>query len=221
MQRDRVVDGRAERTRAPGATIAIATPIATRQPTADPRQHCGRQGRRDRDHRPGDGGDQDARPEQLAAHDRRRLHRPCLQELEMLKILADVDADHLRRHQNREDRGGNRERAERGGRSLAPGGRGDDRQGEEDDGDPRAGRACRRLAASASPPSTRTRLRDARSARSVQPAARAAIADGLLRLCLTTAPAGGVVRRIVKRLVALQHPQRRWPRAPPPTRRAP
>ena len=124
----------------------------------------------------------------------------------MLEILTDVDADHLRCHQNREDRGGNGEGAERGGRPVAPCGCRDDRQGEEDGRDrPQATlfddsqRLHRRLPRERAFGTPGQRERPAS-----RPRARA---DGLLRLCLTTAPAGGVVGRIVKRLVALQHPQ--------------
>ena len=140
-----------------GARIASATPPPIRQPTLTRSASSPRQERRRREHRPGDDGDHHTRPQQLAAHDRRRLHRPGLQQLEVPQVLAHVDAQHLRRQQDREHR---RRRARRrracDGQAvrLAPSTRPtSSARDDRDHAHEAAGRPC---AASASPPSTRT-----------------------------------------------------------------
>ena len=106
-----------------GASIAAASAIDTRVPTAPtPEMRRPKRCRRSRS-RARRSREQQTRPQHLAANDGRRSHRPRLQQLEMPEVVPQVDADDLRSENHGERRNAHRECAEERREALCTPGR--------------------------------------------------------------------------------------------------
>ena len=78
-----------------------------------------RQQPRQRDQCPGDRGHHERRPGDLAADQRRRADRPRLEQLQVLQILAKIDAQNLRRQQRAIRGAAGGEHANQGGKAAS------------------------------------------------------------------------------------------------------